>query len=81
MAFKTITIKNKVYMHLIKEKKSDESFSTLFERLLIKYSPPLKKFYGAWKMTIDEEEKTIRSMKRFRQAFEEDFEKHESSRQ
>ena len=68
-------------MHLVKEKKPDESFSTLFERLLSEHSPSLKEFYGAWKMTRDDEAKTLSSMKKFRHAFEEDFKKHESSRQ
>ncbi|MEM3839130.1 MAG: antitoxin VapB family protein [Candidatus Micrarchaeaceae archaeon] len=36
---KTITIRETVYKNLVKAKKSDESFSELFERLLKMASP------------------------------------------
>jgi predicted CopG family antitoxin len=36
---KTITIKEKVYLDLIKVKKDNESFSELFERLIKSASP------------------------------------------
>jgi len=79
MVFKTITIKNTVYMHLMKEKKPDESFSTLFERLLEK-THSLEKFYGAWTLTKAEEDKQDLAMKKFRSEFNEEFKKHESTR-
>jgi predicted CopG family antitoxin len=46
MAFKTLTIKEKVYKKLVLMKRKDESFSDLFERLSNSNLEVLKKMRG-----------------------------------
>ena len=68
-----------VYEKLAHVKKSNESFSELFSRLLEKGKPPLEEFYGAWNVRPEEEKKILHAMKNFRREFEESFKHHESS--
>ena len=71
MAFKTITIKERVYKELEKAKEKGESFSDFFERMIKekKKSPDIMKFAGAWKDMPDEEfERIKKSMKEFRES-------------
>lgn len=79
MAFKTITIKKTVYRNLAKVKKSQESFSELFTRLLREKHPHLKEFYGAWKLEKGEEKKIAAELKKFRKEFERSFAAHEGA--
>mgnify|MGYP001575391762 CR=1 FL=1 len=79
MSFKTITIKKDVYRELVKVKGSDESFSSLFNRMLSERHPNLKEFYGAWETSKEIEKREDEAMKRFRMDMEESFRKrHES---
>jgi len=48
MAVKTLTIREKVYNRLKKDKKLDESFSEYFDRLLDSKKPDYMKFAGSW---------------------------------
>lgn len=86
MAFKTITIKERVFRELSKAKGADESFSDFFERMVHERKPDLMRFAGAWKPMKNGEKETIRSaMKEFRLDFEGSFKerlsrrKHESA--
>ncbi len=73
MAFKTITIKRKVYKELTKAKRPNESFSELFERMLREKRPNLMEFYGAWKLERGEAERIEAALKKERMHFEESW--------
>ena len=62
MAFKTITIKERVYKELKSVKGKDESFSRLLERLVKSKKPGLKRYYGAWKGDKKEFEKIEKTL-------------------
>jgi predicted CopG family antitoxin len=59
MATKTISVTEKAYEALLREKKNKESFTDTILRIT-KKSGKLADCFGTWKMT-DEEEATIRS--------------------
>jgi predicted CopG family antitoxin len=59
MATKTISITQKAYDALLREKKAKESFTDTILRIT-KKSGKLTDCFGTWKMT-DEEEETIRN--------------------
>ena len=59
MATKTISVTEKAYEALLREKKSKESFTDTILRIT-KKSGKLADCFGTWKMT-DEEEAAIRS--------------------
>ena len=59
MATKTISITQKAYEALLREKKTKESFTDTILRIT-KKSGKLIDCFGTWKMT-DEEEETIRN--------------------
>ena len=59
MATKTISITQKAYEALLREKKTKESFTDTILRIT-KKSDKLTDCFGTWKMT-DEEEETIRN--------------------
>ena len=58
---KTITIRDEVYRKLVSVKKSDESFSELFDRLVEEKEPieVLKKLRGSVDFTEDEKESML----------------------
>lgn len=61
VAFKTISLSDKVYRKLKAEKRGGESFSDVIERLLAMKQPSLLKYAGAWKRLGERELREIRA--------------------
>ena len=78
MAFKTLTIKGKVYEKLARAKRQGESFSSLLERLVAKEQPDLMKFAGSIPMTDEEAEKRLALYRRLRKESTESFWKRQA---
>ena len=55
MTSKNISITEEVYKKLIKIKREDESFSELFLRLLKSQKINMKRTFGAWNLSEEEE--------------------------
>lgn len=66
MGVKNISIKDKVYESLKKEKQDDESFSDVIQKLMDKREVKLKDFYGSLRdsLVLDEMKERIKESRK-----------------
>lgn len=66
MGVKNISIKDKVYESLKKEKQDDESFSDVIQKLMNKREVKLKDFYGSLRdsLVLDEMKERIKESRK-----------------